>query len=238
MRPDLTALLALQADDDIVSELEARVDAFGPRIEQLDRALKSAVAEDDKARTALDAGEKHEHELQARVETQRALHEKNVSTLDAVRKPREAAVAMSQAEVTRRFLQDIERETQQAVARVVELRVRLKEKEAELAELRTSQESVRSEIQGQIDILRGEVKAARDKRNGSAVNVPRTLIGKYEKLRGRRRETSVFAIIGSSCGNCDMAVPIQRRNMMAASGGIEVCEACGVLLYAGDAPIA
>jgi hypothetical protein len=26
---------------------------------------------------------------------------------------------------------------------------------------------------------------------------------------------------------------MQRRSMMATSGAIEVCEACGVLLYAG-----
>jgi predicted nucleic acid-binding Zn-ribbon protein len=235
VHPDLAALLALQADDDVVSELEARVEAFQPQVEQLDRALKTAAAERDKARSALDAGEKHEHELQGRVETQRALHEKNLSTLDAVRKPREAAVAMNQAEITRRFLQDIERETQQAVARVVELRARLKEKEAEFTELEESQKSVRENISAQVAALRGEINAARGKRNESAVGVPRSLLGKYEKLRTRRREQSVFAIAGSSCGNCDMALPIQRRNMMVASGGIEVCEACGVLLYAGAA---
>jgi predicted nucleic acid-binding Zn-ribbon protein len=227
-------LLALQADDDVVSELESRIAAFGPRIEQLDRALKAAAAEEERARAALDAGEKHEHELQAKVEVQRALHERNVGQLDVVRKPREAAVAMSQAEVTRRFLQDLERETQQAVGRVVELRARLREKEAEHAALHESQKSVRDEIQSQIGALQVEVQAAREKRNESAQGVPRALLAKYERLRGRRRETSVFAILGSSCGNCDMAVPIQRRNLMSASGGIEVCEACGVLLYAGD----
>jgi predicted nucleic acid-binding Zn-ribbon protein len=193
--------------------------------------MRIATADESKARSALDAAEKHERELQSRLEEQRLLHERNVNQLEAVRKQREATAAMTAAEITRRVIQDLEREVQIAVARVVELRARLKDCEQGRAALQESQAEQRAELQSEIAALEAEVGLARGKRNATAGGVPRVLLIKYDKLRNRRRETSVFAILGSSCGNCDMAVPIQRRNMMAATGSIEVCEACGVLLY-------
>ena len=37
-----------------------------------------------------------------------------------------------------------------------------------------------------------------------------------------------------ACGNCDTSLPVQRRHEMARTGAIEMCEACGVLLYAAE----
>ena len=42
----------------------------------------------------------------------------------------------------------------------------------------------------------------------------------------------LYALDNGACSCCDTAVPVQRRSMMATTGIIEVCEACGVLLYA------
>jgi predicted nucleic acid-binding Zn-ribbon protein len=231
---DLAALLALQADDDVLSELEARVAAFGPRMEEMDRVLRGTAGAEMKARQALEAAEHEEHELQGKLETHRLLHERNVNQLDAVRKQREATAALTAAEITRRVLQDLERDVQIAVARVVELRSQLREREEERARLEAAQADRRAELRQEMEALQAEVNAQRERRARSATTVPRVLLSKYDKLRGRRKSTAVFAIAGASCGNCDMAVPIQRRNIMASSGSIEACEACGVLLYIAD----
>ena len=60
----------------------------------------------------------------------------------------------------------------------------------------------------------------------------RDLLAKYERIRGRKGQQAVYPLRGPSCGHCDTAIPLQRRNQMVNSGNIEVCEACGVLLYA------
>ena len=231
MHQDLVALLALQVEDDAVSELESRLEAYTPRIEALDKERSAAAADEMRARAALDEAERSEHEVQARAESQKQLHERNSSQLDAVRKPREAAAAMQQAEISRRVLQDVEREMQASVARVVELRARLKEKGEYLANLTSSQTELRADIEREVAALKEEIRVAREKRDSASVGVPRAILHKYDRLRGRRKDQSVFPISGTACGNCDMAVPIHRRNMMSASGNIEVCEACGVLLY-------
>ena len=82
------------------------------------------------------------------------------------------------------------------------------------------------------DAVRADLAAAYAVREGIAADVNATLRQKYERIRSRRRSQAIFALHGSACSCCDTAVPVQRRKMMATTGAIEVCEACGVLLYA------
>ena len=53
------------------------------------------------------------------------------------------------------------------------------------------------------------------------------------KTRGRA-DQAIFVLADGSCACCDTAVPVQRRILMVNSGSIEVCETCGVLLYATE----
>lgn len=234
MNQNLAALLRLQDCDVTVSELESQLAELDQRVKELDSQLGALRQEELRAGQLLAEGERDEHEFQTRLEEQKALHDKSVSQLDVVRKPREAAAAMTQAEVTRRFLEDMERETQAAVAKVVDLRARHSEVTGRLRALEETQAEARNAIREQAAAIDGEMLAAREKRGTATGEVPRSLLARYEKLYTRRSEQSVFALLGSSCGNCDMALPIQRRNMMTSSGAIEACEACGVLLYVAE----
>ena len=100
-----------------------------------------------------------------------------------------------------------------------------------LAALEAEQNAARPEIEAKRNSLRSELDAARRDRDGRARSVARPMLGKYDRIRGKRTQ-ALYPLRGGSCGNCDTAVPLQRRNMMAGTGEIEVCEACGVLLYA------
>jgi predicted nucleic acid-binding Zn-ribbon protein len=65
-----------------------------------------------------------------------------------------------------------------------------------------------------------------------AAHVESAVLQKYDRIRARRRAQALFALDNGACSCCDTAVPMQRRSRMASTGVIEVCEACGVLLYA------
>ncbi|MEP6905728.1 MAG: hypothetical protein ABI875_06560, partial [Gemmatimonadales bacterium] len=80
--------------------------------------------------------------------------------------------------------------------------------------------------------INDSLETARTARNEKTVGVPRPLLGKYDRIRTRRPK-ALYALRGDSCGNCDTAIPMQRRNLMAVNGALDVCEACGVLLYRG-----
>jgi predicted nucleic acid-binding Zn-ribbon protein len=102
--------------------------------------------------------------------------------------------------------------------------------EAGLAEVEMEQSTAREEIEKERAEIDATLTTARAERNSKTSGVPRPLLGKYDRIRTRRTQ-ALYALRGESCGNCDTAIPMQRRNHMAVNGPIDVCEACGVLLY-------
>jgi len=231
MRQEVEALLALQDDDLKIREIESQIRELDPHLAELDRKRDSAAAALKRAQVAVEAEEKKQRELQQRLVQHRQLQERNLHQLEDVKRLREATAATAQVEATRRLMAEDEseiailgRRINEMTAAVVAYKDALEAVEREQKEARPEIESKRAELQSQLD-------AAKQERSGRAGSVPRPTLGKYDRIRGRRGQ-ALYALRGGSCGNCDTAVPLQRRNLMQKSGEIEICEACGVLLYA------
>jgi predicted nucleic acid-binding Zn-ribbon protein len=103
----------------------------------------------------------------------------------------------------------------------------LRDVERAQRELRESLDADRAAIEAQLADLRA-------RRGERAQKVPRGLLQRYDRIRSGKRVHAVFPLRGHSCANCDTVIPLQRRSAMAGSGATEVCEGCGVLLYAGE----
>ena len=228
----LDALLALQAQDDVVDGLQARLDALAPRLADLDVVRQRAVRSIEEIRAGVDADERRQREVEGRISDHRQRHDKNVAHLDAVKRMREATAAMLQVEAGRKLLIEEENELRSLVGRVSDAHASLKRQEAALQELEESQADARSEIEAERAELSGELAAASGARKSLAKAVESAILAKYDRIRNRRRSQALYALDNGACSCCDTAVPVQRRSMMASTGIIEVCEACGVLLYA------
>jgi predicted nucleic acid-binding Zn-ribbon protein len=144
---------------------------------------------------------------------------------------REATAATAQVESTRRLMAEDESELAILGRRITEMNNAIVAAKQALAAVEHEQQEARPEIESKRAALMSQLEDAKRDRDGKAVSVSRPMLGKYDRIRGKRT-MALYALRGGSCGNCDTAVPLQRRNMMAGSGEIEVCEACGVLLYA------
>ena len=234
MHAEIQTLLVLQDEDVAIHGIESGMQALQPRLTDLDRQRQVAADALSRAQGLVASEEKRQHELQTKLGELKHAHERNLANLDAVKKPKEAAAAMSQLEVTRKALGDVESELQSIGRRLTDARAAVHVQERALADLEKSQTATREEIAAERAALEKQLAEARAKREGAAERVARPLLSKYDRIRGRKRVQAVFPLRGPSCGNCDTAIPMQRRNMMAGTGQIEVCEACGVLLYAGE----
>jgi len=229
---DLEALLALQADDDVIDGLDSKLRALGPRLSELERRRKS-LADRLAAVESSTAADEHKHrELEGRLTDHKQRQERNLQHLDSVKRMREATAAMAQVEQARKILIEEESELHGLARRIADNhkaiaahREALAAQDQEQAEERTTIARERAEIEGAL-------AEARAKRTQAAAKVPRAILAKYDRIRGRKGEQAIFPLRGPSCGHCDTAIPLQRRNQMLATGQIEVCEACGVLLYA------
>ena len=231
MRQEVEALLALQDDDLKIREIESQIRELDPHLAELDKKRDSAAAALKRAQAAVEAEEKKQRELQQRLAQHRQLQERNVHQLDDVKRLREATAATAQMEATRRLMAEDESEIAILGRRINEMSATVVAHQDALAAVELEQLEARPEIEAKRAELQSQLDAAKKERNGRAGSVAKPTLGKYDRIRGRRGQ-ALYPLRGGSCGNCDTAVPLQRRNLMQKSGDIEVCEACGVLLYA------
>lgn len=232
MHNDVEVLLALQADDSAIFEFERRLRALKPRMSELDRKREGAVTALNRAKGAVEVEEKRQRELLTKVAKHKQMQERNLAQFDAVKRLKEATAAMAQVESARRIIAEDESELQSISRRLVELRATVEGLDSAVLAVEAEQTTAREEIDLEQTEILGSLETARKARSERTSGVPRPLLGKYDRIRTRRPK-ALYALRGNSCGNCDTAIPMQRRNLMAVNGALDVCEACGVLLYRG-----
>jgi len=230
MQQEVEALLALQVDDLKIREIESQIRALDPQLAEFDKRREQVMAVLAKAEIALAAEEKKRAELQARLAQHKQMQERNLHQLDDVKRMREATAATAQVESTRRLMAEDESEIAILGRRITEMSAAVASSRQALSDLEEQQKAARPEIEAKRASLKSELDNARRDRDGRAGSVSRPMLGKYDRIRGKR-EQALYPLRGGSCGNCDTSIPLHRRNIMAGSGEIEVCEACGVLLY-------
>jgi uncharacterized protein len=232
VNPDIERLLTLQRDDAEIDGMQRRLDELDAGAKALERERAEAAAAVEKARGEVAAEEKKQRELQGKFSEHKQLQEKNLAQLDAVKKAREATAAMSQIDITRRALVQDESDLQTAEQRVRSMRDQLVARELVLEEIDDRIRETRAGTAEEREKIVREMMDAHAKRDVAAHDVNPRLLTAYDRLRRRGRGTPLAQIRGASCGACNTAIPMQRRNQIMSGNAIEACEGCGVLLYA------
>ena len=234
MHQDVAALLAVQSDDLIIHELEGRLAALAPRLDILASEFDRARGAQEQAAQAVAAEERRQRDMQHRVSQHRQLLERNTAQLGAVHTEREATAAVAQLDQAKRMIAEDERELETVARRLDELRRTANDREHFARDVERRQEEARASLGADSRMLEEQLRQARVDREQKATAVPRQLLQRYDRIRSKRRVHAVFPLRGASCSNCDTMIPLQRRTAMASAGATEVCEGCGVLLYAAD----
>ena len=234
MHPDVQSLLAVQADDIELYELEDRLAALAPRLAALEKERGKVAGQLDRTRASIEAEEARHREASTHLEANKALVERSQRAYESVTSPKEANAAEAQQEQTKRMLGESEREVAQVQGRINELRHAVADLETALADVEARQADTRAALETERAAIGKEVTAAQAKRANTARAVPPPMLNKYDRVRVRKRNESVFPLRDKSCSACDTAIPTQRRAAMAATGALEMCEGCGVLLYAAE----
>lgn len=234
MNSDIAALLEVQTDDLAIHALERSIEQLMPKVNALNVECTKAEAAANQAAQLAEAEDKRRKDVQGRIENHRQLHAKNQAVLNAVTTQKEATAATAQLEQVTKIIADEERELGAIGQRITEVKVLVEERHARLAELEAEREGAKESIAADRNRLEADLNKVRITRNTKAGSVARPLMSVYDRIRSKKRIHAIFPIKGTSCSNCDTAVPLQRRTQMVATGKTEVCEGCGVLLYAGE----
>lgn len=231
MNQDLEALLAVQADDAAIRDIEGKRNALVPRLSLLDATQKRAVEEVTRTEAALERELTRQRVLDTRLSETRALYEQATAALDKAEKLSDATAAAAQVEATRRALAEGESEALALTRRVTDLRTALAAHREVLAQVSNDQGEARAELEAQRASIDAELATARARRQLSASSVSSALLSKYERIASRRKTAALIELRDFCCSACDTAIPLQRRPVMASGNVIEPCEGCGVLLY-------
>ena len=231
MQTDLESLLALQVNDVVIHELEQRLAALEPRIRDLDQRRQRVHDATERSAASVAAEEKKQAYLREKIAEHKQLIERNQAAMDAVKTMKQATAAVAQMEQAKKIVAGEESDLLAIKRRLEEMRGVLHAQQNELATLVAEQETARAEVAAERATIEGDLAVSRDARAKAAEVVPVALRSKYDRIRGRKRVEAVFPMHGMSCGNCDTAIPMQRRHVMTNTGVIELCEACGVLMY-------
>ncbi len=234
MNSDVTALLEVQADDIRTYDIEDRLSALMPRLSILEQDRTQAEDALAQAKQQAEVEEHRQRELQDRLRQHREMRDKSETLLGQVTAPREAAAAMAQIEQAKRFIADEERDLDTLKHRLADLRKLISDREAAVTAIEQLQITTRASLDADRTVLERELGTVKAERTRKAQAVARSLLQRYDRIRSKRRSTAVFPLRGQSCAHCDTAIPVQRRNTMVATGATELCEGCGVLLYAAS----
>lgn len=234
MKPEVAALLEVQEEDLKSYEIEDKLSALMPRLEALEKERRRAAEAAVQAHKQVEGEEQRQREIQDRLRQHREMRDKSETLLGQVTAPREAAAAMAQIEQAKRFIEDEERDLTALQARLTELRKITQDRQQAVKEIEKVQEATRASLAADRAALEGELKHVKSARDKKAVAVPRSLLQRYDRIRAKRRSTAIYPLRGQSCAHCDTAIPVQRHSTMASTGQTELCEVCGVLLYAAD----
>jgi len=202
-----------------------------PRLKELDQKRGRIAADLERASVVVQAEEKKQAFLREKIAEHKGLIERNQAQMDVVKTMRQATAAVAQMEEAKRIVANEEAELLSINRRLEEARAAQHAHQAALEACTEEQGTARAEVSAEQASLEGELATAHSARAEKAAHVPPGLLGKYDKIRLRRRAQAAWAVQGMACGACDTAVPMQRRNQMSNHGGIDVCEACGVLMY-------
>lgn len=228
---EIQSLLALQADDLVIHEIESKLAALEPRIAELDARRRRLADVVDRQQAVVTAEEKKQAFLRDKIAEHRGLIERNQAQLDSVKTMRQATAAAAQMEQAKKIVAGEESDLLALNRRLEEMRGGLNNAKAELATLETEQSTARDEVGAQRTALESELAAATAKRAETSKGVPAPLLTRYDRTRNKKRVHVVVALNGLSCGACDTAIPMQRRHAMLSTSSIELCEVCGVLMF-------
>ena len=234
MNPEIAALVDVQTDDLAIHELERGIDQLMPKVNALSAEVAKAKTALDQSTQLAEAEEKRRRDVLQRIEAHKQLQAKNEGVYSAATNQREATAAQAQLEQIKKVIGDEERELVGIAQRISEIKALVEDRQARLAELEKQRDGAKEAIAAERTKLESELNAVRSRRNEKVGKVGRGLISLYDRIRSKKRVHAIFPLRGNSCSNCDTAIPMQRRAQMVSSGKPEVCEGCGVMLYAGE----
>lgn len=234
MHADLIKLIDLQSKDAAVAAAEQRLTDLRSETAGLDQTLQRARDVLEASRRAAADGQRRRDELETKIESYRILQDRRRLRLEQVRNPKDASTLMTELDLAQSVMAKEENDWVRSAEMVVQLEVKVRDEERNLATVEAAQAVERAEVDRRRAVLEAERDEAIRLREETATQLNKPLRGRYDRLRRTRSSDVVVPLVGGACGGCYTSIPLNRRSQIKAGQIIDACEACGAILYPAE----
>jgi len=228
------SLLTLQELDDEIARTEARLEEFGPKLEELEAPLAGFTDEVEGTRLRLQELRQDVSRLERAAEQNKARLQVYEERLMRVRNVREEAAARAEMDLVRRALEADVAELQQQSEQATRTDLRLDEMNLQLASLKEEAGPQRKQLEAERREVEDALAVLKDRRENHALRLDTPARRLYERVRtGRTRRVLAPLTEEGACGNCFNVLPLQEQADVRRGQSLRRCEVCGVILYVG-----
>jgi len=231
----LGSLKELQEIDLQLEQLRGRVAEFDPLLAEIEEPARELEQEVVTLRGRLQEIKVDERRLENSADDRRARSKTLEERLKSVRNLREEAAVRAEMDLLRMALEGDEQEALTLLDQIRKMEDRLTEQQTALEEARASIEPRRIELLQEQKAALEEFARLKEKRQSFASQLPSKELHDYERIRGGGRTVAVASLTpDGACGHCFGMIPLQIQNEIRKESVTIACEACGVLLSAGN----
>ncbi|HEX6938007.1 MAG TPA: hypothetical protein VF158_01250 [Longimicrobiales bacterium] len=229
------SLLELQALDEEIATVEARLAGFAPRLEEVEAPVVALERELEAGRKRLEELRETSRRLNRAAEDKRVRLNRTEERLERVRNAREEAAIRTELHLIRTAVDADEAEAIEVMEELRRTELKQDELEKKLGRAREEMEPKRAELLEARGGLEQELAALRDRRENRRIRLDPDVARLYERVRaGRTRVVITSLTPDGACGHCFGVIPLQQQWEIRRATSLVRCEACGVILTPGE----
>jgi uncharacterized protein len=228
---NLKALVALQAIDIRIRDLEKDNEHIPVRLKQIEEVLTKQRTELGNQRNALDEAEMARRLLEGDLKAEKDKIKKWESRLNDLKNNRDYQALSREIEAARKANLGIEDEILRKMQEIEDLKASSTAVAEELVRLEQELSAERQQLEQRLQKVNEQIAGEEVGRRQAVEKIEPRWFKQYEMIRKRRDGVAVVPTLDEHCRGCHMGIPPQLYNIVLKGQEIESCPHCHRIIY-------
>lgn len=231
MNKTLEGLIELQRIDDEIRSVRKERDELAANLDRLQRILVQMRGDLTEKRERLAEVTKFHDDKKIDLSADQERIGTAKQKLAGVSRTKEYQAMTKELDTLRKKHSEDEAELQRLATAIQEYRAGVETQESKLAEIQAEVEREQATSATRLGELDKAIAAVADKKGVVQKELPKDIVGRYERVLERRDGTAVVAVVQGRCTGCRMQLPPQTWNKIQVGKELFQCSTCQRFLY-------
>lgn len=221
-----------------LSKIDTEIDAFGPRVEEVEKKLKIALEKEDEIKAKIEAFEaeiteaklkksKNELHLADLAEKLKELSKKS----SLVKTDKEIKALQLEEEIAKEQCEFANEEIERLDNVIESKNLDIKEAQENLDTIAKETEEIRTSIEEQMKEIEAQRAQVYEQKQKLISEMSQKILSFYEKIRKWAGNTTVVPVRKQACYGCFMRINDKTYSAVLRQDDIVTCPHCGRILY-------